>query len=87
MKAYKIWKERTAISSSSRHLGHFHALIRHFKAANDQERESLEQKQEDIIHVHFNMLFIAAIHEHLYNQWKLILTCMIEKDIGSALIH
>ena len=54
---------------------------------HDKEREILEQKRDDIIQVHFNMLFIAAMHEHVYNRWKLILTCMIEKDIGSALIH
>ena len=87
MKAYKIWKERTATSPLGRHLVHFRVLIRHFKAANDQEREILEQKCEDIINVHFNMLFIAAIHEHVYNRWKLILTFMVEKDIGSTLIH
>ena len=87
MKANKIWKKRTATSPSGRHLGHFHAFIRHFKAANDQKRELLEQKREDIIQVHFNMLFIAVIHEHVYNQWKLSLTCMIEKDIGSALVN
>ena len=57
MKAYKIWKERTATSPSGQHLGRFHALIRYFKATNDQEREILEQKREGIIQVQFNMLF------------------------------
>ena len=33
------------------------------------------------------MLKIAAIHEHVYKRWQHILTCMIQKDPGSAKIH
>ena len=43
--------------------------------------------REDIIEVHYIMLNIAAIHSHVYNRWKNILTCMIKKDAGSAKIH
>ena len=40
-----------------------------------------------IIDVHFMMLQLAAANSHVYTWWKNILTCMIEKDLGSAKIH
>ena len=33
------------------------------------------------------MIKIAAIYEHVYKRWQEILTCMIQKDPGSAKIH
>ena len=33
------------------------------------------------------MLRIAAINSHVYNQWKNILTCMIEKDPRPTKFH
>ena len=47
----------------------------------------LENAREIIIDVHFMMLQIAAKNKHVYTQWRNILTCMIEKDLGSAKIH
>ena len=37
--------------------------------------------------VHFMMLQLAAINSHVYAWWKNILTCIIEKDLGSTKIH
>ena len=47
----------------------------------------LEEKRELIINVHFMMLQIAAKNQHVYARWRNILTCMIEKDLGSAKNH
>ena len=33
------------------------------------------------------MLQITALRSHVYKRWTYILTCMIEKDEGSAKIH
>ena len=84
---YKIWDKRTATSPSVRHLGHYHALFKPFKFENSCKQHCLEEMREDIIEVHYIMLNITAIHSHVYNRWKNILTCMIKKDAGSAKIH
>ena len=86
---YKSWNERTATSPSGRHLGHFHALFRPFKydLENLGDKADLEDMWEMIIDVHFMMLQLAAANSHVYTWWKNILTCMIEKDLGSAKIH
>ena len=47
----------------------------------------LKEKREIIINVHFMMLQIAAKNQYMYTRWRNILTCMIEKDLGSAKIH
>ena len=47
----------------------------------------LEEKRELIINVHFMMLQIVVKNQHVYTWWRNIVTCMIEKDIGSAKIH
>ena len=47
----------------------------------------LEEKREIIINVHFMMLKIASKNQHVYTRWRNILTCMIEKDLGSAKFH
>ena len=47
----------------------------------------LEDARELIINVHYMILTIAAKHKHVYARWKIILTCMIEKDLGSSKIH
>ena len=89
MNRYKKWNERTATSPSGRHLGHFHALFRPFKYNLDNagDKAELKEKRELIIDVHFMMLQIAAVNSHVYARWKNILTCMIEKDLGSTKIH
>ena len=89
MDRYKSWNERTATSLSGRPVGHFHALFRPFKYKLDNpgDKAMLEEAREIIIDVHFMMLQIAAKHKHVYQRWRNILTCMIEKDLGSAKIH
>lgn len=87
IKKYKIWDKCTATSPSGRHLGHFHALFKPFKFDDSFEKHYFEEMKEETIEVHYIMLNIAAIHSHLYKLWKNILTCMIEKDKGSAKIH
>ena len=87
MNKYRKWKEVTSTSPSGRHLGHYHALFRPFKSETPEEKETLETQREDIIKVHFHMLKIAAIHEHVYKRWQQILTCMIQKDPGLAKVH
>ena len=56
MDRYKSWKERTTTSPSERHLDHYHALFRPFKYDNNGEKESIKEKQESTIQVHFMML-------------------------------
>ena len=70
-------------------MGHFRALFRPFKydLGNPGDGAKLEEKRELIIDVHFMMLQIAAVNSHVYAQWKNILTCMIEKNLGSVKIH
>ena len=89
MDRYKKWNKRTATSPSGRHLGHYHSLFRPFKYDLDNagEKAEIKEKRELISDVHFMMLQIAAENSHVYEQWKNILTCMIEKDLGSAKIH
>ena len=87
MNKYKVWNKQIATSPSGRHLGHYHALFKPFKFESSCEKHYMEEMREDIIEVHYIMLNIAAIHSHIYNRWKNILTCMIEKDAGSAKIH
>ena len=89
MNRYKKWNERTATSPSGRHLGHFHALFRPFKydLEDPGDKVMIEEKRDIIINVHFMMLQLAAKNRHVYARWRNILTCMIEKDVGSAKIH
>ena len=89
MDRYKSWNERTTTSPSGRHLGHFHALFRpcKYKLDDPGDKAMVEEAREIIIDVHFMMLQIAAKHKHIYQRWRNILTCMIEKDLGSAKIH
>ena len=87
MAKYKIWDKKTATSPSGRHLVHYHALFKPFKYKDETDRNKIETKRAPIIEVHFIMLQIAAICSHVYKRWTYILTCMIEKDEGSANIH
>ena len=86
---YKLWNERNVTSPSRRHLGYFHALFRPFKydPKNPGDKVDLENKREMIIDVYFMMLQLAAANSHVYVWLKNIITCMIEKDLGSAKIH
>ena len=87
MAKYKRWKERTSTSPSGRHLGHFHALFKPFKAENEEERDKLEGMRIDIIEMHAAMLQTAYDNEHVYDRWSYILTCMLGKDSGVPRIH
>ena len=87
MGKYKRWKERTSTSPSGRHLGHFHALFRPLKAKDDEERDLLEGKRQDIVELHALMLQTAYDNEHVYKRWEYILTCMLGKDSGIPRIH
>ena len=88
MNRYKMWNERTATSPSGRHLGHFHALFRPFKydLEDPGDKLMLEDARELIINVHYMILQIAAKHKHVYLVEN-ILTCMIEKDLGSSKMY
>ena len=41
----------------------------------------------ELILVHFRMLSIASKNKHVYDRWKYIVTCMIEKHPGCPNIH
>ena len=87
MAKYKRWDEKTATSPLGRYLGHYHALFKPFKYKDEANKTKVEEKRAPIIEVHFIMLQIAALCSHVYKRWTYILTCMIEKDEGSAKIH
>jgi hypothetical protein len=87
MGKYKRWKKRTSTSPSGRHLGHFHALFRPLKAKDDEERDLLEGKRQDIVELHAMMLQTSYDNEHVYKRWEYILTCMLGKNLGILRIH
>ena len=64
MNRYKKWNERTAISPSGRHFGHFHALFRPFKynVDNAGDKAEIEEKRELSIDVDSMMLLIDAVN-------------------------
>jgi hypothetical protein len=87
MSKYRRWKERTSTSPSGRHLGHFHALFRPMKAKNEDDRERLEGRRQELIELQALMLQTAYDNEHVYKRWEYILTCMLGKDAGIPRIH
>ena len=54
---------------------------------NEGDKAELKEKREVVIEVHFMMLQFTAVNSHDYARWKNILTCMIDKDLGSAKNH
>ena len=86
MNRYKKRNKHTGTSPSGRHLGHSRALFWSFiyDINNEGDKAELKEKKELIFEVHFMMLHISAVDSHVYACWKNIITCMIEKDLGSA---
>ena len=44
MDKYKRWDERTVISPSGHHLGHFYVLIKPFKFKDDGDKIRIQEK-------------------------------------------
>ena len=62
---YKQWKERTTISPSGRHLGHYHALL----VPDGEEKERTFTEEMWIIH--YDITNIALLNETSLTRWLL----------------
>ena len=62
---YKQWKERTTISPSGRHLGHYHALF----VPDGEEKERTFTEEMWIIH--YDITNIALLNETSLTRWLL----------------
>eukprot|EP00957_Ditylum_brightwellii_P211107 15365761-Ditylum_brightwellii.AAC.1 len=82
-------KQKSTITSpSSRHLGHFKALIHQF--AEDPETEEgkeMYNKQDDIINVYVSLLNYTLEKQYSYKWWQNIINIVIAKLLGINKIH
>jgi hypothetical protein len=77
--ALKCWNEKTSMSPSGRHLGHYIRLMTKISDETDDMGEV-------ILQLHHKMLKMAQLRRRPYERWKKETKVMLEKDPGDPRI-
>jgi len=89
----KKWPKKTTTSPSGRHLGIYKSLQHHVLTQEEKEALSLTQSAEliqqgrDVLFLIFNTMMLALLHTYTLNQWKMVWTLFIEKELGNPDIN
>jgi hypothetical protein len=87
-KAYRIWNESTSTSTSGRHLGHYHAILKvDGLKSNSAEALVTAASRNSIWTIHHSLLYYGIRNAHCFSRWKQIVNAMIEKEPGNPAIH
>jgi hypothetical protein len=76
---FKKWKEATSTSPSGKHIGHYKAFL----SPAMLDDQLLVDKAERIIDAHVHLLNTATTYGCPFEQWKYIVSVMIEKKAGN----
>jgi hypothetical protein len=80
----KTWRESTSTSPSGMHLGHYKALLARHEFSDlpdrDPRRAELEQKRDEILQLHFQMINYALENGYSYTRWQQIANAMLFKE-------
>jgi hypothetical protein len=78
-------------SPSGMHLGHYKALLARHEFSDlpdrDPRRAELEQKRDEILQLHFQMINYALENGYSYTRWQQIANAMLFKEQGNIKIH
>jgi endonuclease/exonuclease/phosphatase family metal-dependent hydrolase len=87
----KTWRESTSTSPSGLHLGHYKALLARHEFSDlperDPRRSQFEQKQNDILTLHHQMINYCLENGYSYQRWHQVVNAMIFKEPGNIKIH
>jgi len=84
------WREGTSTSPTGIHLGHYKSLLGRSKYSKEHEETEywdFQSKRDDLIDFHVQLLNYAVTQKYVYDRWKSIVTCVIEKEPGNPKIH
>ena len=85
----KAWDERTLTSPwTNMHLGHLKAYwARHTLDLDSDEARELEERRQATLEGHLTLLNYALHFGKPFNNWKMVVNAMLEKDPGTPKIH
>ena len=94
----RVWSESTTTSPSGLHLGHYKTLIsRHSfssQLSDDEllpefvtQRDELNAKQQDLFHIHLQMINYARKRGYAYARWRTIANTILFKDPDNMRLH
>ena len=84
----KAWKEKTSTSPSSRHLGHYKALVSTIeRSLEDNEITDLKLIQTDIKKCYLGLINYCVHYQYCLKRWKTIVNMMIYKEQSNVKIH
>ena len=84
----KAWKESTTTSPSGMHLGHYKAYFAPLHLPpEDPLKDTLENHRSFVLKTHLALINFALKEGYSYDRWKVIVSCMLEKDPGEPKIH
>jgi len=80
---FKMWPERTSMSTSGWHLGIYKLLAKNFPLPKNKDNPVPPEPPDpiqcgnDILKLLITMLNLAMTHTHTYDQWKTIWTLLL----------
>jgi hypothetical protein len=85
---YRCWPERTSTSPSSRHLSHYHALLKpDGLSPEDDEFDEIDSTRRAVLSAHHSILKYSIRHGYCFNRWHQVVNAMNEKEPGDPRIH
>jgi hypothetical protein len=84
----RVWRESTSTSPSSRHLGHYKALIKPITIACEPwEQDTIEGGRVALLQAHLHIINYCLTHGYSLQRWQHVVNVMILKEAGDHWIH
>jgi hypothetical protein len=90
IKRFKRWKEKTTMTPSGLHLGHYKALFSPHTFSFEEEskqKQDLDCKQQELLEVSIKLFNKATQNAISLNRWKTVHSIVLHKDKDSYLVN